>query len=146
MLRPQWWQLDQSPFLCMRSEAERRAPCNAAFSQRFNGVVLFLAMDCEASPENRELAARQGVRAFPTFEVYFQGRVVEQVPPARGSLTHSTHAYNGHNVQGVVEHVPPARQCGPPQTTTHTLLLDNTVREGALQFSASQWKIKYAVA
>ena len=51
----------------------------AARMQRFFGVVAFLAMDCEATPENAELAARQDVRAFPTFEVYHQGRRIEQV-------------------------------------------------------------------
>ena len=47
--------------------------------QRFYGVVTFLAMDCEVTPENREHAARQTVRAFPTFEIYFEGRLIEQV-------------------------------------------------------------------
>jgi hypothetical protein len=44
-------------------------------------VATFLAMDCEATPENRAYASRQGVRAFPTFQIFHRGASIEQVGP-----------------------------------------------------------------
>lgn len=47
--------------------------------QRYWGVLDILAIDCEATPTNRQLAQEYAIRGFPTFVLLHKGRRVDQV-------------------------------------------------------------------
>lgn len=51
--------------------------CHAV--QRYWGVLDILAIDCEATAANRQLAEQYGVTGFPTFMLLHKGRRIDQV-------------------------------------------------------------------
>ena len=63
-----------------------RTPVNLAFQpqhkpfvQRYWGVLDILAIDCEATEANRQLAQEYAIRSFPTFVLLHKGHRVDQV-------------------------------------------------------------------
>ena len=75
--------------------------------QRFYGTVALLAVDCEATPENRAYAAQQAIRGFPTFQIYCRGRSVEQVSSNScvGLLTQPCAPSNAQCLRGPPRHI-----------------------------------------
>lgn len=50
--------------------------------QRYWGVLDILAIDCEATVANRQLAQEYAISGFPTFVLLHRGRRVDQVGAA----------------------------------------------------------------
>ena len=48
-------------------------------TQRYWGVLDILAIDCEATAANRQLAQEYAISGFPTFVLMHKGRKVDQV-------------------------------------------------------------------
>ncbi len=48
-------------------------------AQRYWGVLDILAIDCEATAANRQLAQEYAISGFPTFVLMHKGRRVDQV-------------------------------------------------------------------
>ena len=63
-------------------------------AQKYWGVLDILAIDCEATAANRQLAQEYAISGFPTFVLLHKGRRVDQVRTLYGlskRLSHASH-------------------------------------------------------
>ena len=96
--------------------------CSCAV-QRYWGVRDILAIDCEATAANRQLAQQYGITGFPTFVLLHNGQRVDQVY-CHCTLTRCCHVVD---IKGVTQG---SAECG-------RLKSQPQIREGASFFDAS---------
>ena len=59
------------------------APELERLSQKYNGKVSFYKIDADASKEALKLMRSQGIRAVPTFHIWYKGEMVDVISGAR---------------------------------------------------------------
>jgi thioredoxin-like negative regulator of GroEL len=78
---------------------KRIAPAYAAAAAAAGASVRFLKVDCDAASD---VAAREGIRAFPTFKVLFRAKVLEAWEGADMDRVAAAVARHGEAVEDIL--------------------------------------------